>query len=69
MSSKRYSEEFEIEAVKQITKGGYAVADVARRLGTTTHSLYTWREKYGHPAMSERPCQKAEIMWRNFLTS
>ena len=46
MSRKRYSEEFKKEAVKQITEGGYAVADVARRLGTTTHSLYTWRQKY-----------------------
>lgn len=38
MSGKRYNEKFKKEAVKQITGGGYAVADVARRLGTTTHS-------------------------------
>lgn len=48
MSRKRYSEEFKREAVKQITESGYSVADVARRLGTTTHSLYTWRQKYGN---------------------
>lgn len=47
MSKKRYTEEFKIEAVKQVTEGGYSVADVARRLGTTTHSLYAWRNKYG----------------------
>lgn len=47
MSGKRYSEEFKIEAVKQITEGGYAVADVAKRLGTTSHSLYAWLKKYG----------------------
>ena len=47
MSSKRYTEEFKREAVKQITEGGYSVADVARRLGTTTHSLYAWLKKYG----------------------
>ena len=41
MTSKRYAEEFEIEAVKQVTDRGYSVAEFAQRLGTTTHSLYT----------------------------
>lgn len=40
MSRKRYPEEFKIEAVKQVTIAGHSVADVAERLGTTTHSLY-----------------------------
>ena len=40
MSSKQYPEEFKIEAVKQVIDRGYSVADVASRLGTTTHSLY-----------------------------
>lgn len=39
MSGKRYPEEFKIEAVKQVTEKGYSVAEVATRLGTTTHSL------------------------------
>ena len=47
MSSKRYTDEFKIEAVKQITERGYSVKEVASRLGTTTHSLYAWRKKYG----------------------
>ncbi|MEB6479398.1 IS3 family transposase [Acinetobacter vivianii] len=42
MSSKRYPEEFKIEAVKQVTEKGHSVAEVAARLGTTTHSLYVW---------------------------
>jgi transposase len=46
MSSKRYPEEFKIEAVKQVTEKGHSVADVARRLGTTTHSLYAWIKRY-----------------------
>ncbi len=45
-SSKRYTDEFKIEAVKQVTERGYSVADVADRLGTTTHSLYAWLKKY-----------------------
>ena len=32
MSSKRYPEEFKIEAIKQITENGHSVADVAARL-------------------------------------
>ena len=37
MKGKRYTEEFKIEAVKQVTDRGYSVAEVAERLGTTTH--------------------------------
>jgi len=47
MSSKRYTDEFKIEAVKQVTDRGYSVQEVAQRLGVTTHSLYAWRKKYG----------------------
>ena len=47
MSNKRYTEEFKIEAVRQIIDRGYSVAETARRLGTTTHSLYAWKKKYG----------------------
>ena len=47
MSGKRYTEEFKLEAVKQITERGYTVADVADRLGVTVHSLYAWVKKYG----------------------
>ena len=45
-SSKRYPEEFKIEAVKQVTEKGHSVAEVAARLGTTTHSLYAWIKRY-----------------------
>ena len=46
-SGKRYTDEFKIEAVKQVTERGYSVAEVAERLGTTTHSLYAWIKRYG----------------------
>jgi len=39
MKGKRYTEEFKIEAVKQVTERGYSVAEVADRLGTKSH----WR--------------------------
>lgn len=49
MSSKRYTEEFRVEAVKQITDRGHSVADVAGRLGVSIHSLYAWQKKYEKP--------------------
>ena len=39
--SKRYTEEFKVEAVKQVTDRGHSVADVAARLGVSIHSLCT----------------------------
>jgi len=47
MSGKRYSEEFKIEAVKQVTDRGYKIGDVAERLGVTPKSLHDWIKKYG----------------------
>ena len=47
MSSKRYSEQFKTEAVKQIVDRGHSVSSVATRLDITTHSLYAWIKKYG----------------------
>mgnify|MGYP002630595744 FL=1 len=50
MSGKRYTEEFKIEAVKQITEQGHSIPDVAKRLGLTTKSLYDWKAKYADRA-------------------
>lgn len=47
MSGKRYPEEFKIEAVKQVVDRGHSIANVAKRLDVTTHSLYAWVKKYG----------------------
>src|SRR5690625_3047769 len=44
---KQFTEEFKIEAVRQITERGYRVAEVAERLGVSPHSLYQWRKRYG----------------------
>ena len=53
MTSKRYTEEFKTEAVKQVTERGYSVAEVSERLGTTTHSLYAWMKRYREPDPSQ----------------
>jgi len=47
MSGKRYSEEFKIEAVKQVTERNYPVRQVADRLGVTNKSIYDWINRYG----------------------
>ena len=48
MSDKRYTEEFKIEAVKQITERGHSVSDDCHRLGVSGYSLYAWLKKYGN---------------------
>ena len=50
MSAKRYTEEFKIEAVRQVTDRGYKIVDVSSRLGVTTKSLRDWLKKYGGPS-------------------
>lgn len=63
MTSKRYTEEFKVEAVKQITDRGHSVAGVAVRLGVSTHSLYQWIKRYGKPDGERKAAQdqQAEI--------
>jgi len=53
MKGKRYPEEFRQEAVKQVTERRYSVAEVAERLGTTSHSLYAWLKKHPEPGSGE----------------
>ena len=40
MSSKRYTDEFRAEAVKQVLERGFTVVDVAARIGIPKHTLY-----------------------------
>jgi transposase len=49
-AQQRFTEEFKIEAVKQVTERGHPVAEVAVRLGVSAHSLYTWIKRYSVPA-------------------
>ena len=59
MSRRRYTEEFKVAAVRQVTVEGHSVPEVAKRLGVTTKSLYDWKKLYGESP--ERAAQtKAE---------
>jgi len=45
----RYSDEFKIDAVAQVTERGYSVKVVAERLGISTKSLYIWMAQFSKP--------------------
>lgn len=63
MSSKRYSEEFKVEAAKQVIEQGRSAREVAARLGVGLDSLYAWvREQRKTPAVRQADAsQAAEI--------
>lgn len=59
----RYTEEFKLAAVKQVTERHYPVAEVAERLGVSSHSLYAWVKRYSQPELQQQhdSNQQAEI--------
>lgn len=63
MSSKRYTEEFKIEAVKQVTERRHPVGEVSLRLGVSQHSLYQWLKRYAQPieVRQEQQSQASEL--------
>jgi transposase len=44
---KGYTQEFKVEAVRQVVENGHAVAEVSARLGVSAHSLYQWIKQFG----------------------
>ena len=63
MSKQYFTDEFKIEAVKQITELGYSTSEVASRLGVSAHSLYAWKKRFGKPAIQRtlEDAQEAEL--------
>lgn len=63
MTRPHFTEEFKIDAIKQITERGYSVADVSKRLGVSTHSFYAWLKRFSKPPIivEETAEQAAEI--------
>lgn len=59
----RFTEEFKRDAVAQVVDRGYAVSEVAKRLGISTKSLYTWRAQFSKPAkvLSDEAALTAEL--------
>lgn len=58
----RYTEEFKLGAVAQVTDRGHSVTSVAGRLGVSTKSLYDWVKRYGdQPDKAVSSADAAEI--------
>ena len=54
----RYTQEFKCDAVAPLVDRGYSVAEVSRRLGVSTKSIYGWIKRYG--GAGREHAQKAE---------
>jgi len=59
MGKANFRDDFKRDAVAQITERGYPVAEVSKRLGVSTHSLYAWKRKFSRS--SGRDDKDAEI--------
>ena len=59
----RYTEEFKLEAIKQVSERGHKVAEVANRLGISAWTLQRWKKQYRKPQAErvEVSDQAAEI--------
>jgi len=59
----RFTDEFKRDAVAQVVDRGYAVSEVADRLGISTKSLYTWKAQFSRPAqvLSDEAALTAEL--------
>ncbi len=60
--SKRYTDEFKTEAVKQIVECGYSVNEVAERLSVYTKTFYQWRSGQCGSSPQIKSSDEAEIV-------
>lgn len=61
----RYTPNFKLEAVKQVTERGHSAAEVTNRLAVSAHSLYSWFRAYQNAARSTgRPAVAIEELRR-----
>jgi transposase len=63
MSVKQYTDEFKIEAARQIVEYGRPVTEVIERLGVSVQSLYDWMRQHGKGSVVRRveQDQNAEV--------
>lgn len=58
-------DEFKEEAVKQVIEHGYTPSDVAKRLGISLQSLYSWVKKYSPSATDRYEAELKEVRREN----
>ena len=62
MGKGNFTEDPRLDAIKQNKEQGNLVADVSKRLGVSTHSIYGWLKRYApRPAATVNDDQSAEI--------
>ena len=69
MSGKRYTEEFKVEAVEQVTERGHRASEVAARLGVSAWSLHRWIKEREQPAAERIESQTQSVEIRRFERS
>lgn len=65
MTSKRFTDEFKAEAVKQVSERGYPVMEVADRLGVSSHSLYAWLRERGVSRDARKAQKEVDLVQEN----
>ena len=60
MKRTKYTAEFKLEAVKQITEKGHPAIEVASRLGIPIGLLYTWTRKL--KGLDEQPIEDVKTL-------
>ena len=65
MTKGKFADEFKEEAVKQVIERGYAVGDVAKRLGISVQSLYKWVKVYAPNATDRYEAELKEVRREN----
>ena len=65
MTKSRFADEFKEEAVKQVIERGYAVGDVAKRLGISVQSLYKGVKVYAPNATDRYEAELKEVRREN----
>ena len=57
--------DFKRQAVTQLTRAGFRVADVSKGLSVSRHSLYAWKKKFAPALAAEGYDKDAEIAFQN----
>jgi transposase len=61
MGTNNFSDDFNRDTVAQFTERGYPVAEVSKRLGVSTHSLYSRKKNFSKSPAPVESDQVAEI--------
>jgi len=72
MTRPHFTDDFKIDAIRQITERGYSVADVSKRLGVNTHSFHAWMKRFSKlPILTEEAAKTRclNVNWHGSSTS